>query len=67
MQNAQSIEKLSIEQPQEALVNVKHKSGTLAAFPASWHPYLELIRIEKPTGTKLMFWPFGECRSSTPT
>ncbi|KAJ8083553.1 hypothetical protein PM082_009427 [Marasmius tenuissimus] len=59
MQNAQSIEKLSIEQPQEALVNVKHKSGTLAAFPASWHPYLELIRIEKPTGTKLMFWPFA--------
>ncbi|KAF8066011.1 UbiA prenyltransferase family-domain-containing protein [Lyophyllum atratum] len=25
----------------------------------AWHPYLELIRLEKPTGTKLMFWPFA--------
>ncbi|KAJ6621038.1 UbiA prenyltransferase family-domain-containing protein [Mycena sp. CBHHK59/15] len=27
--------------------------------PESFRPYLELIRIEKPTGTILMFWPFA--------
>jgi len=31
----------------------------LHMFPVPRHPYLELIRLEKPTGTKLMFWPFG--------
>ncbi|KAK6983952.1 mitochondrial 4-hydroxybenzoate polyprenyltransferase [Favolaschia claudopus] len=31
----------------------------LAAFPESFRPYLELIRLEKPTGTILMFWPFA--------
>ncbi|KAK2462541.1 hypothetical protein APHAL10511_005511 [Amanita phalloides] len=31
----------------------------LLLFPASIRPYLELMRIEKPTGTKLMFWPFA--------
>ncbi|KAJ7191422.1 UbiA prenyltransferase family-domain-containing protein [Mycena pura] len=29
----------------------------LGLVPAPWRPYLELIRIEKPTGTMLMFWP----------
>ncbi|KAF7795214.1 hypothetical protein EIP86_006364 [Pleurotus ostreatoroseus] len=27
--------------------------------PSAVRPYLELIRIEKPTGTVLMFWPFA--------
>ncbi|KAF8345688.1 UbiA prenyltransferase family-domain-containing protein [Amanita rubescens] len=31
----------------------------LGLFPPSVRPYLELIRLEKPTGTKLMFWPFS--------
>ncbi|KIY71900.1 UbiA-domain-containing protein [Cylindrobasidium torrendii FP15055 ss-10] len=26
--------------------------------PTVLHPYMELIRLEKSTGTKLMFWPF---------
>ncbi|KAJ7858356.1 UbiA prenyltransferase family-domain-containing protein [Mycena olivaceomarginata] len=30
----------------------------LAAVPEGLRPYLELIRLEKPTGTILMFWPF---------
>ncbi|KAF8879829.1 UbiA prenyltransferase family-domain-containing protein [Infundibulicybe gibba] len=28
-------------------------------FPSIAHPYLELIRLDKPTGTVLMFWPFA--------
>ncbi|PFH48334.1 hypothetical protein AMATHDRAFT_150105 [Amanita thiersii Skay4041] len=28
-------------------------------FPQCTRPYLELIRLDKPTGTKLMFWPFA--------
>ncbi|RXW24603.1 hypothetical protein EST38_g1207 [Candolleomyces aberdarensis] len=31
----------------------------LGLVPEHVRPYLELIRIEKPTGTKLMFWPFA--------
>ncbi|KDR76866.1 hypothetical protein GALMADRAFT_66166 [Galerina marginata CBS 339.88] len=31
----------------------------LGSVPASIRPYLELIRLDKPTGTILMFWPFG--------
>ncbi|KAF8071600.1 UbiA prenyltransferase family-domain-containing protein [Lyophyllum atratum] len=32
---------------------------SLRWFPKAWHPYLQLIRLDKPTGTKLMFWPFA--------
>nr|GAT54960.1 coenzyme Q biosynthesis protein 2 [Mycena chlorophos] len=28
-------------------------------FEERYRPYLELIRLEKPTGTILMFWPFA--------
>ncbi|KAJ7176343.1 4-hydroxybenzoate polyprenyl transferase [Mycena crocata] len=31
----------------------------LGLVPEICRPYLELIRIEKPTGTILMFWPFA--------
>ncbi|KAJ7741761.1 UbiA prenyltransferase family-domain-containing protein [Mycena maculata] len=31
----------------------------LGLVSESYRPYLELIRIEKPTGTILMFWPFA--------
>ncbi|KAF5350505.1 hypothetical protein D9756_008540 [Leucocoprinus leucothites] len=31
----------------------------LYLFPASVSPYLELARVEKPTGFILMFWPFA--------
>ncbi|KAJ7099821.1 UbiA prenyltransferase family [Mycena epipterygia] len=33
--------------------------GALALVPYGLRPYLELIRLEKPTGTILMFWPFA--------
>ncbi|KAL0573566.1 hypothetical protein V5O48_007526 [Marasmius crinis-equi] len=59
MNNGDVIEKLPIEQPLQAQADSKHKRSPLAAFPVSWHPYLELMRIDKPTGTKLMFWPFA--------
>ncbi|KAG6825829.1 hypothetical protein H0H93_000249, partial [Arthromyces matolae] len=31
----------------------------LGLVPAHVRPYLELIRLDKPTGTILMFWPFA--------
>ncbi|KAJ3528987.1 hypothetical protein NMY22_g9187 [Coprinellus aureogranulatus] len=31
----------------------------LGLFPNPVRPYLELIRLEKPTGTILFFWPFA--------
>ncbi|KAF2676551.1 UbiA prenyltransferase [Lentithecium fluviatile CBS 122367] len=33
------------------------KSGVLAHVPASWVPYGELMRIEKPTGIYLFYFP----------
>ena len=32
-------------------------SGLLARLPASWVPYAELIRLDKPTGTYYLFLP----------
>ncbi|EFY85192.1 Para-hydroxybenzoate--polyprenyltransferase, mitochondrial precursor (PHB:polyprenyltransferase) [Metarhizium acridum] len=32
-------------------------SGILSLIPASWVPYAELIRIDKPTGTYYLFFP----------
>ncbi|KXN89207.1 4-hydroxybenzoate polyprenyltransferase, mitochondrial [Leucoagaricus sp. SymC.cos] len=42
--------------PQEPEVSSKFP---LYLFPASVSPYLELARVEKPTGFILMFWPFA--------
>ncbi|KJZ72034.1 hypothetical protein HIM_08595 [Hirsutella minnesotensis 3608] len=33
------------------------KSGVLSLIPASWVPYAELMRIDKPTGTYYLFFP----------
>lgn len=33
------------------------KSGLLSKIPASWVPYAELIRLDKPTGTYYLFFP----------
>ncbi|KAG7096099.1 hypothetical protein E1B28_006775 [Marasmius oreades] len=57
MDSPKFIEKLPVELPQ--VDNTKSEEGPLAAFPRSWRPYLELMRVDKPTGTKLMFWPFA--------
>lgn len=27
------------------------------AFPLSWQPYLRLIRLDRPIGTYLLYWP----------
>ncbi|KAF9254778.1 UbiA prenyltransferase [Marasmius fiardii PR-910] len=51
------IEKLPVELPQ--VDNPKNEKGLLTAFSQQWHPYLELMRVDKPTGAKLMFWPFA--------
>ncbi|KIJ96598.1 hypothetical protein K443DRAFT_682224 [Laccaria amethystina LaAM-08-1] len=36
-----------------------HLKFPLGLVSESVRPYLELIRLEKPTGTVLMFWPFA--------
>ncbi|GAO14282.1 hypothetical protein UVI_02033610 [Ustilaginoidea virens] len=33
------------------------KSGLLSMIPASWVPYAELIRIDKPSGTYYLYFP----------
>ncbi|KAH7146553.1 UbiA prenyltransferase family-domain-containing protein [Dactylonectria macrodidyma] len=33
------------------------KSGILSMIPASWVPYAELIRLDKPAGTNYLFFP----------
>jgi 4-hydroxybenzoate polyprenyltransferase len=33
------------------------KTGLVSHLPASWIPYAELIRLDKPTGTYYLFWP----------
>jgi 4-hydroxybenzoate polyprenyltransferase len=33
------------------------KTGVLSVLPASWVPYAELIRLDKPTGTYYLFFP----------
>lgn len=33
------------------------KKGLLSVLPASWVPYAELIRLDKPTGTYYLFFP----------
>ncbi|KAJ7352119.1 UbiA prenyltransferase family-domain-containing protein [Mycena albidolilacea] len=52
--------------PKETTLLITHHEYTKPAprFPLglvseAYRPYLELIRIEKPTGTILMFWPFA--------
>jgi len=53
--------------PNEMTVLIMHKPTTnapplkfpLGLVPESVRPYLELIRLEKPTGTMLFFWPFA--------
>ncbi|KAJ4479174.1 UbiA prenyltransferase family-domain-containing protein [Lentinula aciculospora] len=49
-------EKLVFDFPQTKFFN---KRKSLDVFPSLVRPYLELIRLEKPTGIKLMFWPFA--------
>ncbi|KAI9853284.1 MAG: Para-hydroxybenzoate--polyprenyltransferase, mitochondrial precursor (PHB:polyprenyltransferase) [Vezdaea acicularis] len=36
---------------------VAPNSGILARLPASWIPYAELVRLDKPTGTYYLFFP----------
>ncbi|KPM41196.1 hypothetical protein AK830_g5363 [Neonectria ditissima] len=33
------------------------QSGILSVIPASWVPYAELVRLDKPTGTYYLFFP----------
>ena len=33
------------------------RTGVLSQLPASWVPYAELIRLDKPTGTLYLFFP----------
>jgi 4-hydroxybenzoate polyprenyltransferase len=33
------------------------RSGIIGALPASWRPYASLMRLDRPIGTWLLFWP----------
>ena len=33
------------------------KQTIVHSFPLSWQPYLRLIRLDRPIGTYLLFWP----------
>ncbi|KAG5721463.1 hypothetical protein E4T56_gene13037 [Termitomyces sp. T112] len=44
--------------PSEKLLT-KPVPQSLRLFPDTWHPYLELMRWDKPAGTMLVFWPFA--------
>lgn len=44
--------------PQDALpAYTPPTTGLLSLLPASWVPYAELIRLDKPTGTYYLFFP----------
>ncbi|KEY69503.1 hypothetical protein S7711_02040 [Stachybotrys chartarum IBT 7711] len=42
---------------QQAPAYIAPKTGILSALPASWVPYAELIRLDKPAGTYYLFFP----------
>ena len=33
------------------------RTGLIGALPASWRPYASLMRLDRPIGTWLLFWP----------
>ena len=39
------------------LVPDSERSGLIGALPAPWRPYASLMRIDRPIGTWLLFWP----------
>ncbi|MCJ1232593.1 Para-hydroxybenzoate--polyprenyltransferase, mitochondrial precursor (PHB:polyprenyltransferase) [Varicellaria rhodocarpa] len=43
--------------PKSPLTYQPPKTGFISALPASWIPYAELIRLDKPTGTYYLFFP----------
>ncbi|KAI9776446.1 MAG: Para-hydroxybenzoate--polyprenyltransferase, mitochondrial precursor (PHB:polyprenyltransferase) [Geoglossum umbratile] len=49
---------ISVDAPSPSLEKYSPPtSGLLSRLPASWVPYAELIRLDKPTGTYYLFWP----------
>ncbi|KAI4231610.1 MAG: hypothetical protein L6R40_007699 [Gallowayella cf. fulva] len=43
--------------PNELLAYHPPKTGLLSSLPASWIPYAELARLDKPAGTYYLFFP----------
>jgi len=41
----------------EEIVPDSERRGLIGALPASWRPYVSLMRIDRPIGTWLLFWP----------
>ena len=39
------------------LVPDSERTGLIGALPKSWRPYASLMRVDRPIGTWLLFWP----------
>ena len=39
------------------IVPDSERRGLIGALPASWRPYASLIRLDRPIGAWLLFWP----------
>lgn len=48
---------ISAPEPSAVTTYAPPKSGLLSHLPASWVPYAELIRLDKPTGTYYLYFP----------
>ena len=43
--------------PQTDIVPDSERRGLIGALPAAWRPYASLIRLDRPIGAWLLFWP----------
>ncbi|KAJ5715007.1 uncharacterized protein N7483_012188 [Penicillium malachiteum] len=48
---------LEVKTPNPATHYIPPQTGLVASLPASWIPYAELVRLDKPTGTYYLFFP----------
>src|SRR6476661_9208076 len=39
------------------IVPDSERRGLIGALPAAWRPYASLIRLDRPIGAWLLFWP----------
>ncbi len=43
--------------PGTDIVPDSERRGLIGALPAPWRPYASLIRLDRPIGAWLLFWP----------
>ena len=42
---------------QAEIVPDSERRGLIGALPAAWRPYASLMRLDRPIGTWLLYWP----------